>query len=158
MQDERWRERIDSDRRPSHSIPGFSREACCLLAFHSMVALLEDAGGSGASVVLGRHGGGNTMMGACASSSSTALVTVQGDGVIVYDCEAQVRLSLVKQGHAIRRAWPTTTKMRSLPELRNTKDVAFPPSRVLSIQLRFSLFSSYRSSLSPPPPPPQKIP
>ena len=57
-----------------------------------MVALLEDAavggGGDGTSVVLGRHG--DATMGACASSNSTALVTVQGDGVIVYDCEAQV--------------------------------------------------------------------
>ena len=56
-----------------------------------MVALLDEAGvGDGTSVVLGRHGGGNSTMGACASSPNTVLVTVQGDGVILYDCEAQV--------------------------------------------------------------------
>jgi hypothetical protein len=68
-----------------------------------MAALLGDAGGGdggGASVVLGRHGGGGTaMMGVCASGASAALVTVQGDGVIVYDCEAQVRATLCELKH-----------------------------------------------------------
>jgi hypothetical protein len=54
------------------------------------MATLGDSGGG--SVVLGRHGG--TVLGACASSPSTAVVTVQGDGVILYDCEAQVRNSV----------------------------------------------------------------
>lgn len=90
-----------------------------------MVALLEDAGGGGTSVVLGRHGGGNaTVMGAFASSPSTALVTVQGDGVIMYDCEAQVRLSpLVHQRQATCRAWPASV----FPNSETHTTFASPP-------------------------------
>ena len=50
------------------------------------------AGAGDASVVLGRHGGGgSSVMGACPGAAGVAVVTVQGDGVIVYDCESQVR-------------------------------------------------------------------
>ena len=42
------------------------------------------------AAVLGRHGGG--VLGASlGASASAAVVTVQGDGVIVYDCDTQVR-------------------------------------------------------------------
>ena len=42
-----------------------------------------------ASVGLGRHGGNTPVMGACAGARGTAVATVQGDGVVVYDCDTQ---------------------------------------------------------------------
>ena len=42
-----------------------------------------------AGVVLGRHGGNTPVMGACAGARGTAVATVQGDGVVVYDCDTQ---------------------------------------------------------------------
>ena len=51
--------------------------------------------GDGSSVTLGRHGG--SVRGASAGADGAAVVTVQGgDGVVLYDCNAQVRaLSLL---------------------------------------------------------------
>jgi hypothetical protein len=46
--------------------------------------------GDGSSVSLGRHGG--NIKGASAGAQGAAVVTVQGgDGVVVYDCNTQVR-------------------------------------------------------------------
>jgi|TARA_B110000977_G_scaffold136810_1_gene173756 hypothetical protein len=47
--------------------------------------------GDGSIVTLGRHGGGS-VVGASAGLDGAAVVTVRGDGVVVYDCDAQVRL------------------------------------------------------------------
>ena len=54
-----------------------------------------------ASVVLGRHGGNTPVMGACAGARGTAVATVQGDGVVVYDCDTQskTRSWAVGRGH-----------------------------------------------------------
>ena len=51
--------------------------------------------GAGSSVTLGRHVG--SVKGASAGADGAAVVTVQGgDGVVLYDCNAQVRaLSLL---------------------------------------------------------------
>ena len=57
---------------------------------------------SGASVVLGRHGSSTPVMGAGAGPDRTAVATVHGDGVVVYDCDAQTKTRswAVGRGHA----------------------------------------------------------
>ena len=45
-------------------------------------------GGAGTSSALGMHGG--SVIGASPGATGAAVVTVQGDGVIVYDVETQV--------------------------------------------------------------------
>ena len=57
---------------------------------------------SGASVVLGRHGSSTPVMGAGAGPDTTAVATIHGDGVVVYDCDAQTKTRswAVGRGHA----------------------------------------------------------
>ena len=57
---------------------------------------------SGASVVLGRHGSSTPVMGAGAGPATTAVATIHGDGVVVYDCDAQTKTRswAVGRGHA----------------------------------------------------------
>ena len=59
------------------------------------------------AAVLGRHGGG--VLGASlGASASAAVVTVQGDGVIVYDCDTQVRPRDRSRDLSAARDRPTT--------------------------------------------------
>mmetsp|Transcript_6778 Transcript_6778/g.26400 ORF Transcript_6778/g.26400 Transcript_6778/m.26400 type:complete len:831 (-) Transcript_6778:40-2532(-) len=57
---------------------------------------------SGVSVVLGRHGSSTPVMGAGAGPDTTAVATIHGDGVVVYDCDAQTKTRswAVGRGHA----------------------------------------------------------
>ena len=90
--------------------------------------------GDGSSVTLGRHVG--SVKGASAGADGAAVVTVQGgDGVVLYDCNAQVRaLSLLVQSRlsprservarARRRCVPGLTSARFSTALAATPNPA----------------------------------
>jgi len=82
------------------------------------------------AAVLGRHGGG--VLGASlGASASAAVVTVQGDGVIVYDCDTQVR---------------PRDRSRDLSAARDRPTTREPPARRAAP-------ATPRAANSPPPPP-----
>lgn len=58
---------------------------------------------SATCVVLGRHGSSTPVMGAGPGPDRTAVATIHGDGVVVYDCDAQTKTRswAVGRGHAL---------------------------------------------------------
>lgn len=78
------------------------------------------------AAVLGRHGGG--VLGASlGASASAAVVTVQGDGVIVYDCDTQVRLRDRSRDSSAARDRPATREPPARRGARATPRAANSP-------------------------------
>ena len=78
--------------------------------------------GDGSSVTLGRHGG--SVRGASAGADGAAVVTVQGgDGVVVYDCNTQVRaLSLlVRSRLSVRSERMARARRRRVPDFTSAR-------------------------------------
>jgi hypothetical protein len=112
--------------------------------------------GPAAAVVLGRHGGrGSAVMGSCPGASGAALATVQGDGVIVYDCEAQVRSHLSSRQHEQHKQHDAAGGFLRLP-LAQALHVPRAPNRPSTLTCPAAAAASdpkYETYFPPDPPP-----